>query len=81
MLQGHYFGYGLDPFHLESHHAKFQLNLLRNGRDIVTAQAKPNPQLSQIRLGLELGNASEYTPFTTTTETLNSLYLSHFLID
>ena len=34
MLQGHWFGYRLDPFHLEIHHAKFQLNLLRNGWDI-----------------------------------------------
>ena len=28
---------------------------------IVTAQAKPNPQLSHIKLGLELGNATEST--------------------
>ena len=31
---GHCFGFRLDPFHLESHHAKFQLNPLRNGWDI-----------------------------------------------
>ena len=36
-----------------------------NGRKIVTALAKPNPSWSQIRLGLELGNASEATHPTT----------------
>ena len=34
VLQGHWFGYRLGPFYLESHHAKFQLNPLRNGLDI-----------------------------------------------
>ena len=49
----------------------------------VTALAKPNPSWSQIRLGLELSNASEPTPppHPTPPETLYSLYLSHFLTD
>ena len=34
MLQGHCFDSRLDLSHLESHHAKFQLNPLRKGRDI-----------------------------------------------
>ena len=34
MLQGPSFGHRLDLFHLESHHAKFQLNPFRNGWDI-----------------------------------------------
>ena len=33
-LQGHCFNFRLDPFYLESHHAKFQLNPLRIGWDI-----------------------------------------------
>ena len=33
VLQVHCFEHRLDPFHLESYHAKFQLNLLKNGRD------------------------------------------------
>ena len=49
---------------------------------IVTAQAKPKPQLSQIRLGLELGNASVSTHHHHhPTQTLNSLYLRHFSTD
>ena len=34
MLQGQFLDFGLYPIQLGSHHAKFQLNLLRNGRDI-----------------------------------------------
>ena len=35
MLQGHFFDHRLDPFGFEIHHAKFQVNPLRNGGDIV----------------------------------------------
>ena len=31
VLRGHCFDSKLDPFYLENHHAKFQLNPLRNG--------------------------------------------------
>ena len=48
---------------------------------IVTALAKPNPQLSQIRLGLELSNALVSTTTPPTTQTLNSLYLSHLFVN
>ena len=43
-----------------------------NKTTIVTAQAKPKPQLSQIRLGLELGNAS------VSTHTLYKLFQTNF---
>ena len=55
-----------------------------NKLEIVTALAKPNPSWSQIRLGLELGNASEPTTTPPThhpTETLNCLYLGRFSTD
>ena len=48
---------------------------------IVTALLKPNPQLSQIRLGLELSNALVSTTTPPTTQTLNSLYLSHLFVN